>query len=163
MSIKNGTKKFHASAWEYNRNDALDAYSYFLKQSPGAKKAELRYNAYGFNAGGPLEFLSKDPKSFFFYNQEWRKEIQGGAIFKQVPSAANFGFGASGTTVTNAPDMSSLEACIDCAPNHGLSRDCQVRRRRAGSRPTIFRRQDSAESCRSQCRRLPRHRLYAAA
>ena len=105
MAVKSGTKRFHGSGWEYNRNDALDAYSYFLKQSPGAKKAELRYNAFGFNLGGPLEFRSANPKTFFFYNQEWRREINGGSIHKLVPTRAMFGFGSSGTTVTNNPDM----------------------------------------------------------
>ena len=105
MAIKNGTKRFHGAAWEYNRNDALNSWSYFLKQSAGAKKAELRYNAFGFNLGGPVEFKSAQPKTFFFYNQEWRRQINGGAIHAQVPSAKMFGFGSSGTTVTNSPDM----------------------------------------------------------
>ena len=79
MVIKNGTKQFHASAWEYNRNDALDAYNYEAKNTSGpvSKKAELRYNAFGFNAGGPVQFKSGKPKTFFFYNQEWRREISG--------------------------------------------------------------------------------------
>ncbi|MGA8632789.1 MAG: carboxypeptidase-like regulatory domain-containing protein, partial [Terracidiphilus sp.] len=59
VTIKNGTKRFHASAWEYDRNDALDAYQYFAKNggTPGPK-AELRYNAFGFNGGGPVAFKS---------------------------------------------------------------------------------------------------------
>ena len=105
MAIKSGTRQLHGAAWEYNRNDALDAYSYFLKQTPGAKKAELRYNAFGFNIGGPVEFWSHKPRTFFFYNQEWRREINGGAIHNLVPTAAMFGFGSSGTTVTNNPNM----------------------------------------------------------
>jgi hypothetical protein len=105
MAVKNGTKQFHGGAWEYNRNDALDAYSYFLKQTPGAQKAELRYNAFGFNLGGPIEFKSSNPKTFFFYNQEWRREINGGSLHQLVPTRAMFGFGSSGTTVTNNPDM----------------------------------------------------------
>ncbi len=76
MAIKSGTKQFHASAWEYNRNDALDAYSYLSKQtSPVQKKPELRYNAYGFNVGGPAEFKSSNPKTFFFYNMEWSRLV----------------------------------------------------------------------------------------
>lgn len=91
MAIKSGTKKFHAAAWEYNRNDALDAFSYFSKQVAKPKKAELRYNAYGFNTGGPVEFKSTSPKTFFFYNMEWRKLIQGGSIRNQAPSQAEYG------------------------------------------------------------------------
>src|SRR5665213_3362741 len=104
MAIKTGTRQIHGSAWEYMRNDAFDAYGYFLKQTPGARKAELRYNAFGFNLGGPVEWRSSKPKTFWFYNQEWRREIQGGAIHNQAPTAKMFGFG-SGTTVSNNPDM----------------------------------------------------------
>ena len=36
MSIKSGTAKFHGEAWEFVRNDALDAHSYFdTNQSTG--------------------------------------------------------------------------------------------------------------------------------
>jgi hypothetical protein len=116
MAIKNGTTRFHGSAWEYNRNDALDSWGYFLKQTkesnPATKKAELRYNAFGFNIGGPVEFKSARPRTFFFYNQEWRRQINGGAIHNKVPSAKMFGFGSSGTTVTNAPDMTGMGSNI---------------------------------------------------
>lgn len=90
MELKSGTKQFHASAWEYDRNDALDAYQYFQKHAANPKKAELRYNVFGFNAGGPVEFKSSNPKTFYFYNMEWRREINGGSIFKTVPTAAEF-------------------------------------------------------------------------
>jgi hypothetical protein len=85
MEVKSGTKRFHGSAWEFDRNDALDAVNYFQK-----KKAELRYNAFGFNAGGPVEFKSSNPKTFFFYNMEWRREINGGAIHNLAPNAAEY-------------------------------------------------------------------------
>ena len=90
MELKSGTKQFHASAWEYDRNDALDAYTYFSKHVPNPKKPELRYNAFGFNAGGPVEFKSSNPKTFFFYNMEWRREIQGGSINNVVPTSDEF-------------------------------------------------------------------------
>ncbi|HWF92128.1 MAG TPA: carboxypeptidase regulatory-like domain-containing protein, partial [Terriglobales bacterium] len=77
--VKSGSKQFHASAWEFNRNDALDARNYFNR--PPQKVAELRFNTYGFNVGGPVEFRHSDnPKTFFFYNMEWRKLIQGGVL-----------------------------------------------------------------------------------
>jgi hypothetical protein len=79
MALKSGTRRFHASAWEYNRNDAMNSYNYFAKHTTGTipKKGELRYNVFGFNAGGPVQFRSNNPKTFFFYNQEWRREISG--------------------------------------------------------------------------------------
>jgi hypothetical protein len=92
MSMKSGTRQFHGSAWEYNRNDAFDALSFLAQQQANPTKPELRYNAFGFNLGGPVEFKSKNPKTFFFYNQEWRREIQGGSILRtRVPTAAEYG------------------------------------------------------------------------
>ena len=80
--LKSGTKTFHASGWEYVRNNALDARNYF-NPAP-AKVAELRFNTYGFNVGGQLPFAKSHP-TFFFYNMEWRKLRQGGNYNQTVP------------------------------------------------------------------------------
>src|SRR6266849_2102241 len=50
MVLKSGTSTLHASAWEFNRNDAFDA------KNPFTPKAELRLNVFGFNVGGPVTF-----------------------------------------------------------------------------------------------------------
>ena len=73
---KSGTSQFHASAWEFFQNDALQAKNYF-----NPTKGEFRYNVYGFNVGGPII----KNKLFFFYNMEWRKLINGTNINQQVP------------------------------------------------------------------------------
>ena len=95
MATKSGTKDYHLSAWEYFRNNAIDANTYFANLN-GQPKPELRYNTFGFNGGGPIPKLGHEKKTFFFYNQEWRREIQGNAInASSVPSAAsggNFGY-----------------------------------------------------------------------
>jgi hypothetical protein len=79
MSIKSGTKKFHGEGWEFDRNDALDAHNYF--DPAGSKKQELRYNVFGANIGGPLfiphVYNSSKSKTFFFFNEEWRKMVNG--------------------------------------------------------------------------------------
>src|SRR5579862_1571272 len=49
---KSGTNKIHGSAWDFLRNDALDAKNYFLN-FPGAKKSDLKQNQFGFTLGGP--------------------------------------------------------------------------------------------------------------
>jgi outer membrane receptor protein involved in Fe transport len=54
---KNGTNQFHGSAWEFFRNDKLDARSFFAPRVP-----KLRYNQFGATLGGPIR---KD-KAFFF-------------------------------------------------------------------------------------------------
>jgi outer membrane receptor for ferrienterochelin and colicin len=61
LVTKSGTNAWHGSAWEYLRNDALDANLFFLNQS-GVKKPPLRFNQFGVTLGGPIV---KD-KLFFF-------------------------------------------------------------------------------------------------
>ncbi len=87
MALKSGTRRFHGSLWEFNRNAAYDANTYFNNQS-GQPRTKLNYNIYGFNVGGPI-FIPKTyntgrEKTFFFWNEEWRKIIQG-----STPSAVN--------------------------------------------------------------------------
>jgi hypothetical protein len=110
MAIKSGTKQYHGSAWEYNRNDALDAYSYLSKQVSNPKKPELRYNAFGFNLGGPVLFRSQNPKTFFFYNMEWRRLINGGSIFNQAPSQAQLSGNMNGLGTIYVPNTSDPNA-----------------------------------------------------
>jgi len=90
MVLKSGTSTIHASAWEFNRNDAFDARNFF--QPAPNKIQELRLNVYGFNVGGPVTFgklYNPDKKkTFFFYNMEWRKLINGGATNQTVPDPA---------------------------------------------------------------------------
>ena len=94
MSIKSGTQKFNGEAWEFDRNDALDAYPYFSKvNSPATPNPELRYNVFGANLGGPVfiphVYNSSRKRTFFFYNEEWRREIQGNSPspINSIPSA----------------------------------------------------------------------------
>ena len=87
MAVKSGTKRFHGSAWEYNRNDAFDAY-YFLKKqqaNPHKTGTSLQHVRIQPRRAGGVQV--QQPQDFFFYNQEWRREINGGSIFNQVPTA----------------------------------------------------------------------------
>jgi hypothetical protein len=86
--IKSGTKQFHASGWEFFRNDALNARNYFNR--PPAKVAELRYNVRGFNLGGQVPAWKSHP-TFFFFNMEWRGEIDGGLLNQTVPLTSTYG------------------------------------------------------------------------
>src|SRR5579864_2337459 len=103
MVLKSGTKTLHASAWEFNRNDAFDARNYF---NPAPEKvAELRLNVFGFNVGGPVTlghlYNPERKRTFFFYNMEWRRLIQGGLTNQPVPDTSTYGgnFGAQAIKV----------------------------------------------------------------
>ncbi len=82
LALKSGTQKFHGEAYEFFRNDVLDANAFFNKYA-GAHAAipKLRQNIFGGNLGGPLfiphVFNTSERKTFFFYNQEFRRIIQG--------------------------------------------------------------------------------------
>jgi Carboxypeptidase regulatory-like domain len=122
---KSGTKQFHASAWEFFQNDALQAHNYF--DPTNAKKGEFRYNVFGFNVGGPVV---KD-KLFFFYNMEWRRLISGSVINQQVPLDITYGGDFSGTEngvnalPTNAKINSSTSPNNGATiPNSGLHAPC---------------------------------------
>jgi hypothetical protein len=115
MSIKSGTSKFHGEAWEFDRNDALDAHDYFdWGPSKVTPKAELRYNIFGFNVGGPAyipsHYNSDKKKTFFFYNQEWRKMVNGVATspISTLPAADE---------VTSASTFTYQMPTYDAAPH----------------------------------------------
>ena len=111
-AIKSGSKTFHASAWEFFRNNDLDARNYF---NPAPQPvAELRYNLYGFNVGGPVTFgklYNPDRnKTFFFYNMEWRDLIQGQVLNQTVPLLSTYG----GDFASVAPTLAKLHAPFAC-------------------------------------------------
>ena len=77
---KSGTNKFHGSAYEFLRNDVMDARSFF-----GIEKGKLRRNQFGGSTGGPI---IRD-RTFFFGSYEGLRE-RSGATFSglTVPTAA---------------------------------------------------------------------------
>ena len=81
LGLKSGTRTFHGSLWEFNRNTVYNA-NYFLNKQATPQRARpgLNYNIYGFNIGGPVTIpgvYNKDrSKTFFFWNEEWRKVRQ---------------------------------------------------------------------------------------
>src|SRR5579863_2623466 len=102
MVLKSGSSQFHASAWEFNRNDYFDAQNFFVP------KQELRLNVYGFNVGGPVTlgklYNPDKKKTFFFYNMEWRKLIQGGATNQTVPGTNTYGGDLSSLLSLSTPN-----------------------------------------------------------
>jgi hypothetical protein len=120
MVLKSGSSTLHASAWEFHRNDALDARGFFNPATNlnGSHNpvAELRLNVFGFNVGGPVTFgklYNRDRKrTFFFYNMEWRRLIQGSITNGQVvPDPATYG-GNFGATAINVPSAAQVSASV---------------------------------------------------
>jgi hypothetical protein len=53
LMTKGGTNEYHASVWEYFRNEDLNANDWFTK-AVGSPRGVLRQNQYGLTAGGPV-------------------------------------------------------------------------------------------------------------
>jgi hypothetical protein len=114
MVLKSGSSTLHASAWEFNRNDAFDARNFFTPAPATVPK--LRLNVFGFNVGGPVTFghlyNPEKKRTFFFYNMEWRRLIQGSVNNGQVvPDPATYG-GNFGATTINVPAASQVAASV---------------------------------------------------
>ena len=70
-SIKSGTNSFHGDAWEFFRNDVLNANQWENKLNPGnvLAKPTVRWNMFGGTLGGPI---IKD-KLFFFVDYQGQR------------------------------------------------------------------------------------------
>src|SRR5450432_2016553 len=77
---KSGTNGFHGDAFEFLRNDKLDAKNFFAPS-----KSELRRNQFGYAAGGPFW----KNKLFWFSDYQGTRQVQGAETgLVSVPSAA---------------------------------------------------------------------------
>ena len=79
LTTRSGTNEFHGSAFEYLRNDVLDARNFFSKEKP-----PLRLNQFGGALGGPIR---KD-KTHFFASWEQTRQTASDAILSTVPTLA---------------------------------------------------------------------------
>ncbi|HXI41095.1 MAG TPA: carboxypeptidase regulatory-like domain-containing protein [Bryobacteraceae bacterium] len=92
---RSGGSQLHGTAYEFLRNDALDARSF--NETMG--NSHLVQNNFGGSVGGPL--VGK--KTFFFANYEGLRMTQAMTMTDTVPTAAEAAgdFSASGTTIFN--------------------------------------------------------------
>jgi hypothetical protein len=113
LVIKSGSKDFHAGAWEFMRNEDLDAENPFPKAA-GQPIPINRLNNFGFNVGGPVfipNVYNKDKnKTFFFYNMEWRKMLTGGGINQTVPLTSEYGGAIPSSTPIHVPAAAQLSS-----------------------------------------------------
>ncbi len=114
VETKSGTNALHGDAYEFFRNDAMDANNYFNKLAPNynspptpppasvvtgvtstpaptvTPRPALRYNDFGFTVGGPViipHLYNGKDKTFFFYSQEFRRVVQYQTLTSFVPTA----------------------------------------------------------------------------
>ncbi|HEY0795547.1 MAG TPA: TonB-dependent receptor [Acidisarcina sp.] len=98
LGLKSGTQKFHGELFEFNRNTVFDANNYFNKQN-GTPRTKLNYNIFGGNIGGPIFiphlYNNSRNRTFFFWNEEWRRLVQGSSP-TQSPTLAAADFPVAG-------------------------------------------------------------------
>ena len=120
---KSGTREFHGGAWEFVRNDALQARRFFDtnrrafpcdRSDPNltlraACAPPFHQNQFGFNLGGPMFLIPThggDRKTFFFTTYEGFRQSRGNATQATVPSVAqrNGDFSQNLLTATTVAD-----------------------------------------------------------
>jgi hypothetical protein len=93
INTKSGTKQFHGTLYEFNRQDGFGAIKF------GQKTTDfLRFNQYGGNIGGPIPMPHAKDKMFFFFNYEGTRGLRPGN--GQFNSQTISGFG-KGYTLPN--------------------------------------------------------------
>jgi hypothetical protein len=123
LALKSGTRNFHGTLFEFNRNTVFNANSVLNKQSsPITNRSKLNYNIFGFNIGGPLfiphVYNTNRTKTFFFWNEEWRKLIQGSGAAKSntLPTAD---FPTAGQALTYVSPAFAAKPIVPTVPNVG--------------------------------------------
>ncbi|MFY9559964.1 MAG: carboxypeptidase regulatory-like domain-containing protein [Terriglobales bacterium] len=102
---KSGENAFHGSLNYFGRNDALNSYEFFAKRNLDLNgnpiKDKLRRNDVGYSIGGPI----KKDKLFFFWSEEWNREIRGQTHHTCAPSAAELLGDFTTTSCGAAPNI----------------------------------------------------------
>jgi len=86
MVTKSGTNKLHGSAWEFLRNNALDARNPFI-----SKVTPFKQNQFGVTIGGPvvLPHYNGRNKTFFYAGYEGYRNHTANELLYRTATAAN--------------------------------------------------------------------------
>ncbi|HEX6043086.1 MAG TPA: TonB-dependent receptor [Pyrinomonadaceae bacterium] len=109
IATRSGNNKYHGEAFEFLRNDVLDARNFF-----DARKPPFKRNQFGFNIGGPLSlphfgeggpvlaYNGKD-RTFFFLSYEGTRQRQGLTLTSNVLTDAQRASATSATVLQLLP------------------------------------------------------------
>jgi hypothetical protein len=109
-SIKAGTNQFHGDLWEFIRNDAFDANSYFNKaSSPATPRGHFTQNQYGATIGGPVI----KNKTFFFGDFQIFSSRKAASVQSTVPTPLmkTGNFTELNTALTDSP-VAGQTGCV---------------------------------------------------
>lgn len=108
---RSGTNQFHGTAFDYFRNDVLDASNWFngYTNNPPLPKSKERQNDFGGTFSGPI---FKD-KTFFFFSYEGLRLRLPQATLTTVPDAS---FTPGGTTDSRQNAMPAMQPYLNAFP-----------------------------------------------
>jgi hypothetical protein len=142
VATRSGTNKFHGEAFDYFRNEALDARNYFNRSynpstgvslgSTGAK-APLKRNNFGGSVGGPIW---KD-HTFFFFSYEGLRQHQGilqnSPVFSQAQQARSASTSTRGMCCTTSALRTRYTLSMPSRKTCATSQLCRAIRSRVGA------------------------------
>jgi hypothetical protein len=120
---RSGEDRFHGSAFEFIRNEALNANDFATNRnnslpvdSDGKRKRKpFRYNNYGFTIGGPVYFFNfgegndsmfkKLDKTFFFFSEEQRRDTR-------YPTISTLNNGTAAPTTAMKQGIFPIDICL---------------------------------------------------
>jgi outer membrane receptor protein involved in Fe transport len=126
-TVKSGSNEFHGNAWEFLRNEKLDAANFF-ENSGGLTKGPFRQNQFGATFGGPI----KRNETFFFMDYQGTRIRQAVTSTYTVPTALERSSGftdysellAQGGTKTDASGQTyALGQIFDPSTTRALGED----------------------------------------
>lgn len=84
LATKSGSNELHGTAWEFLRNEALNARNLFAPSTPqNPDKPRFRRNQFGFVLGGPVQ----QDKTFFFVDYQGSRQSIERVRISTVPTA----------------------------------------------------------------------------
>jgi hypothetical protein len=107
--LKSGTKNFHGDAYEFFRNDVLNANEFFLNRA-GEKRPPVKQNIFGASLGGPF-----GPLGFFFVNYQGTRQRSG--LSPGTLISTSLPILPTDRSADNLAAIFSTPATINCAAN----------------------------------------------
>ena len=113
VSIKNGTRQFHGSAFYFYRHESLNANEFF-NNAAGLQRPLYRYSNEGGTLGGPLlipgtNFNQSRTKLFFFFSEDYLSFLTPGALNKYTLPTALERQGNFSKTVTTTGALITIK------------------------------------------------------
>src|SRR5215831_5387390 len=125
LVMKSGTNQIHGSAYEFLRNEALNANTFFNNLN-GLPRDLLKRNQFGFTLGGPVvipKLINGRDKFFWFFSYQGQRQVAGDGRTTTTFTPAELAGDFSQSGPDGAPDpqvVSFLQANPFFQPNPAL-------------------------------------------